>query len=144
MKKIVLFLIFSLSLSCNSLQDKYFGILKGEWQIVKFYHKNKDLMLEEFSIIGFESRNDLWLIRRVNGESHFTSSYFKIYKDSTILKMDTKNCEDSRLNGDYDLYIDTIQDNEEDYILRMRLDSEDTYIQAIRSKLKYYYPPKPN
>ena len=131
--------MFSLVLSCNSLQDKYFDTLKGEWQIVKFYHKDEDLMLEEFSIIGFESSNNLWLIKTLNKESHFTYSNFKIYKDSITLKMDIKNCEDIRLNGDYNLHIDTIQETGEEYILQMTLRNKNTYIQAIRPRLKYTF-----
>ena len=138
MKKVIVIFIVLLFLSCNSVGNKYFSTLKGEWEIVKFYHKDKDLMLEEFYKIGFDTKSNLWLIKNTTGKSHFISSNFKIYKDSSTLKMELKNCKDIRLNGNYDLYIDTIQKNEEDYVLRLILDRKNTYFQAIRSKLIYH------
>ena len=56
--------------------------------------------------------------------------------------MDIINSEDNRLNGNYNVYIDTISETNESYFLQLTLDTEKTYIQAIRSKLKHYYPPQ--
>ncbi|KIA97332.1 hypothetical protein OA93_15525 [Flavobacterium sp. KMS] len=113
-------------------------MVKGEWFIEQFYYKNEDLTLKRYSRIGFENRNNLWIIKREDGEGEFVSSDYEIFKHSDSLRLSVKNCEEKRFDGTYNMYIDTIQDTGESYIIQLILDKEDTYIQAVRSKLKYY------
>jgi hypothetical protein len=65
----------------------------------------------------------------------FISSNYKVFKDVDTLKMSIKNCDDKRFDGIYNLYLDTIQDTGEEYMIQLSLDSENAYIQAIRPEL---------
>ncbi len=100
-------------------------------------HKDDDLTMDHH-IMNFDDKN-LWFVKRKAGEEdHFVNARFNIHTESKTLQINIKDSEDKRFNGNYNLYIDTIQNNEEDYIIRLTLDSEKTFIEAIRSKLKYY------
>jgi hypothetical protein len=128
--------------SCSSVHDETFKIVEGNWQITKFLLVSKDTIKDEsFELAGFERNNNLWFTR-LNHTNEFTSSKCKFYKKLDTLKMDIINSEDNRLNGNYNVYIDTISETNESYFLQLTLDTEKTYIQAIRSKLKHYYPPQ--
>ena len=103
-----------------------------------FYHFEEDLKDKEYYILGFERGNHSWIIKRENRNSEFISSKCKLYMHLDTLKMDIKNCEDSRFNANYNVYIDTIEKNEKYYMIQLTLDSEDTYLQSFRQKLRYY------
>ena len=127
---------------CSSVHDETFKIVEGNWQITKFFLTSQDTIKDEsFELAGFERNNNLWFTR-LNHTNEFTSSKCKFYKKSDTLKMDIINSQDNRLDGSYNVYIDTISETNESYFLQLTLDTEKTYIQAIRSNLKHYYPPQ--
>jgi hypothetical protein len=148
MKKIVLnknmkksiVLILLLLVSCSSMNDKYFEMLKGEWQITKFYHKEKNIGSDGDYLIGFEKHNQSWFMNVEDRTDKFISFNYEVFKDLDTLRMGIKNCEDKRFDGVYNLSIDTIQDTREQYMIQLTLDSKNSYIQAIRPKLKYANP----
>ena len=127
-------------ISCDSSEDKYFKILEGEWQTIKFYHKEKNLS-NNIYIINFYDRNHFWIRNTESENDDFVSSNYKIYKVTNSLKMDIK-CSDNNLTGNYNISIDTIGQDTESYHIQLTLDTENNYIQAIRHKLKYAFPPK--
>lgn len=135
MNKILLFLFIIIIISCNSSKEKYFDAIKGEWQIVKFDRKEDNHKWKKYLIIGFDKSSSFWLS---DLDGNFLTYQYELSKQSDSLSMNIINKSESKLNGNYDLHIDTIQNNPEDYIIQITLDSENTYIQAIRSKLKYY------
>jgi hypothetical protein len=136
MKTILVFFLLIIITSCQSNQDRYSVILNEEWQIMKFFHKDEDIALKGFIIIGFERHNKLWFIKRENGVSKFIYADYNFFMKSDTLKIDIKNCSDIRFNSNYNVYIDTVRNFEKQYIIQLTLDSEDSYIQAIRSSLK--------
>lgn len=136
MKTISMFFLLIIIMSCRSNQDRYSEILNEEWQIIKFFHKDEDIALKGFKIIGFERHDKLWLIKRKNGVSKFIYADYNLFIKSDTLKIEIKNCNDIRFNVDYNVYIDTVRNFEKHYILQLTLDSEDSYIQAIRPILK--------
>lgn len=95
---------------------------------------------EDYSLLGFEKHNHFWFTK-LDHSNDFTSADYKIFKQLDTLKIDITNCEDRRFDGNYNLYIDTIQNTKEKYIIRITLDSENILIQAIKPKLKYLFPP---
>ncbi len=134
-------LITIFTISCTRERKRYFKNIEGEWQIEKIYHKDKDLTLERFYKLGFQDVKNAWMIKRLNSKSEFIKFDYKFYKDVDTLKVNITNAEDIRLNANYNVYIDTIGETEEVYLIKLTLDNEKTYIEAIRQKLKYYYPP---
>lgn len=135
-----LILIVLIIVSCSSINDKYFEMVKGEWQITKFYHKEEDVGSTETYILGFQQYNQAWFMNPGDHSGNFISFNYKVYKDVDTLRMSIKNCEDKRFDGIYNFYLDTIQDTGESYIIRLSLDKEDSYIEAIRPRLKYNTP----
>lgn len=136
----ILFIVFILLIFYAYVDEHkdYFKNVEGDWQIEVLFHKKEDLKEKGYFIIGFERGNHSWIIVRENRESKFITSKCKFYNIQDTLKMAIFNCKDSRLNGDYNVYIDTIQKTEAQYLIRFSLDSEDTYIQAVRPKIRYY------
>lgn len=139
MKKSTLFL-FTLFFvfSCTGVNDKNLNYFKGNWKIIQLYHKNSDLTLERYYEIRLSANNQLWMIKKdENREPKFINAKYKFTTYLDTLKLDVVRCEDDRLNANYNMYIDTISDDGKQYIIQLTLDSENTYIQAIRAKLKY-------
>lgn len=141
MNRFKLLLILLIASSCTSVNEKYFKKVEGEWQITQFYHGEENLMSPGYYIMGFQESDHLWMLKREGRESKFVSSKYKFSKKLDTLQIDIKNSEDVRLNGNYTVYIDTISQTRESYIIQLTLDSENTYLEAIRSKLKYDFPP---
>jgi hypothetical protein len=137
MRKIIIFTIALLFIvSCSSLNDKYFKILEGEWQVTKFYYENKDLSLNKNYLIGFENNQQLW-ITKIDGRSdNFISANYKISQKSDSLMINI-NSQDVKLKGNYQMQIDTIQDTGEQFIIHLFLRNKNVHIEAIRPKLKY-------
>ncbi|MCV9932942.1 hypothetical protein OIU80_11685 [Flavobacterium sp. LS1R47] len=141
MKKILVFILFYAIVSCSTNQKNiYFDMIKGEWSIEKFCYKNEDLTLKRYDVIGFENHNHLRITKRDNSEIRSVSSDYKVFKDINTLRINIRNCEEKRFDGIYNMHIDTIQDTGESYIIQLSLDNEDTYIEAMRSMLKYNTP----
>jgi uncharacterized membrane protein len=140
MNKNLLFILVITMTSCGSSDGKYFKMLKGEWQTVKFYHKEKNLSNTTY-IINFYDQNNFWIRNTESQNDNFVSSKYNIFKESNLLKMDVK-CSDNTLSGNYNIKIDTIGQDEESYHIQLTLDTENNYIQAIRHKLKHAFPPK--
>ncbi|MFB9097201.1 MULTISPECIES: hypothetical protein [Flavobacterium] len=141
-KKVLFFTFLSFMVSCSTVHNKYFKMVEGEWQITTFYHGNKDLWTEGYYSIGFQDTKKSWMIKAENGEKNqFVLYDYKFYMNVDTLKIDVFNSKDPRLNANYNIYIDTIQETEESYTLQLTLDTEKTYIQAIKTKFKYHYPP---
>ncbi|NHM03642.1 hypothetical protein [Flavobacterium celericrescens] len=139
MDKIFLFIFIIILTSCDSSEEKYFKMLKGEWQTVKFYHKEKNLS-NTIYIINFYDQNNFWIRNTESQNDDFVSLKYKIFKESNLLKMDVK-CSDNTLSGNYIVSIDTVGQDEESYHVKLTLDTENNYIQAIRHKLKHTFPP---
>ncbi|MFH6996040.1 hypothetical protein [Flavobacterium sp. FlaQc-48] len=135
-----LILIVLIVVSCSSINDKYFEMVKGEWQITKLYYKEEDISSTGHYLMGFEKHNHSWIMKGEDRSNNFISSDYKIFKDLDTLKMSIKNCEDKRFDGIYNFYLDTIRDDGESYLIQLALDKEDSYIQAIRPRLKYNTP----
>lgn len=131
----VLFLFFVVFFCCTSNNETYFQILKGEWQVEEFYHKKEKLTSESYYLMGFEKNNHFW-ISEIDGSNEFISSDYKIYKNKESLKITLINCNEKRLEGVYDLYIDTLSNTKDQYMIQLTLDRENTYIRAIRSRNK--------
>lgn len=141
MKKTLILLPIIYLISCNTLHDKYYKRLEGEWQITKFYYKELNIMQsEDYSLLGFEKYNHIWFTR-IDQTNDFTSADYEISDKLDTLKIDIKNCEDKRFNENFNLYIDTIQNTEEEYIIQITLDSRNVLIQAIKPKLKHLFAP---
>lgn len=138
MKKILLVIVLFVTVSCSTNRKKYFDMVKGGWFIEQFYYKNEDLTLKRYYEVGFQDFNHSWIITNENREGRFVSFDYEIFKHLDSLRLNIKNCEEKRFDGTYNMYIDTIQDTGESYIIQLILDKEDTYIEAVRSKLKYY------
>lgn len=138
----LLILIFFLS-SCTSEEKKFHRTVQDEWQITQLVYLDKDLTQEGYFLLGFERPGNLWIVKRdENRENKFVSSRYSLLKNRDTLKLDITKTADKRLIGNYDVYIDTIGETTESYIIRLTFDSENTYMEAVRSKLKYYYPPE--
>ena len=95
---------------------------------------------EEHFLMGFDKNNHLWITIIEDRSNEFVSSRCKFKKKLKNLEMDIFDSEDKRFNGNYDVHIDTLENNKEEYILQLTLDTEDTYIQAIRPILKNKFP----
>lgn len=139
MRRIYFGLIFFV-LSCSSEHNKYFKIVEGQWQITTFYHNGNKMNSEEHFLMGFDKNNHLWITIIEDRSNEFVSSRCKFKKNLKNLEMDIFDSEDKRFNGNYDVHIDTLENNKEEYILQLTLDTEDTYIQAIRPILKNKFP----
>ena len=86
--------------------------------------------------MGFDRNNEVW-ITRISSADDFITSKYKFLNTSGALKMDIVKSEDNKLEGNYDVSIDTIEDMGEQYIIRLKLDGKNTYIEAIRPRIKY-------
>jgi hypothetical protein len=132
-----LILIFAISISCTNLDNHYYEALSGEWQIEKLLHEDKDYSLKDTYIMTFSSPNKLWL-RNINHKNEISlNSKYKISKNNANYEIDISDCSDNNINGNYNIFMDTIRDDGESYQILLTLDSEKTYIQAIRYKLKF-------
>ncbi|WP_430400114.1 hypothetical protein [Flavobacterium sp.] len=136
MKSFNYIFLFFLLISCNSIHEENFEILKGEWQVTEFYHKDENLSLKGRYLIGFENNNHSWITKIEDRTNDFVSLDYRIYKEIDSLRMIIQNSEDSRFDGVYDLYVDTIQKFDYQQIIEITLDSENTYFKAIRLKNK--------
>ncbi len=143
MKIITLYIsIILLNLGCEK-KNNQFEIIKGDWQITSFYYKNEDLsLINYYDLIGFEDKNRFWINVRENRESKFIDADYYIYKDSSINKLKIVNCKDFRFNHDFDVHIDTIDYSKESFLLKLTLDADNAYIEAVKMKLKYDFPPE--
>ena len=139
MRRIYFVLIFFI-LSCSSEHKKYFKIVEGQWQITTFYQNGNKMNSEEHFLMGFDKNNHLWITIIEDRSNEFVSSRCKFKKKLKNLEMDIFDSEDKIFNGNYDVHIDTLENNKEEYILQLTLDTEDTYIQAIRPILKNKFP----
>ena len=137
MKKILTLIVIIITISCDSLQEKYFKMYEGQWQTVKFYHKEKNLSNKTY-IINFYDRNHFYIRDIESHNDNFVYSKYKLIEESKILKMEVE-CGDRNLSGDYTISIDTIGQDAESYHIQLTLGSKNNYIQAIRHKLKYYF-----
>ena len=134
-----LLIVFIVVISCSNHENKYSNALIGEWQVEKLLHGNKDYSLDETYILSFSLPSELWIHSLNHNKKISVSSKFEVSNKSDSYFMDiTSN--DKNINGNYNIYIDTIQENQESYFIRLRLDSEKTYIHAIRQKLKRDWP----
>ena len=135
--------IFGLS-SCNTtLQKQYYQDVKGTWAINEFQHRDleKDSLIdltwpERYFSLGFEKSNNLFFIKKENRNSKFIGATYKIFKENDTLKIQIENSDDLRLEGTYDLYLDTIEEAEMQYRVQLSLDSEKTYLSAQKWKNK--------
>ena len=123
--------------SCRTPEDSYSRTLHGDWQIVKFLQGTKDYSLKDNYIMSFSPPAKLW-IHNVNHETEvsFNVNYeFSLNEDKPVI--DITDSPNNFIDGNYNVYMDTLQDDGESYLIRLTLDSENTYFQAIRNKLKY-------
>jgi hypothetical protein len=142
MKNALLYIFILNLISCNSLQDKYNDRFNGEWQITKFQYKELNIIQSEnYVLLGFEKHHHFW-ITKLDNTNDFTSADYRIFNKLDTLRIDIKNCEDRRFEGNYNLYVDTIKNTKEEYIIQITLDSENNLIQAIKPKLKHLFAPE--
>ncbi|WP_264559119.1 hypothetical protein [Flavobacterium sp. N2270] len=134
-KYLYIFSIFFLT-SCSVKNKKHFEYLKGEWQVIEFYHKKENIGDDGQYLIGFEKDDHLWLTKLEDANNNFISSDYEIVRKRDSLMIEIRNCEDARFDGYYDFYIDTIQEFKTQHIIQLTFDSENTYIKAQRLKNK--------
>ncbi|SHI73490.1 hypothetical protein SAMN04488096_10436 [Mesonia phycicola] len=131
-----------LILSCSSsFHNQYYQKIKGAWTINHFEHidkiQNKELDLrreEGFYIVGLEKHNHIWFTKRENRQDKSIDATYDIFKQNDTLKLRITKSDDERLEGVYDLYIDTIAELDRQYKVQIALDSENTYLSALRVK----------
>lgn len=139
---IVFILIFIIA--CQpSFHDQYYKKIQGAWSINDFEHKNdiegttNDLTWpERYYIIGFEKQNHLFFIKVENRKDKFVRATYEIFKENDTLKLRIAKSDDVRLEGVYDLYIDTLGQTDMHYRVQLSLDHEKTYLSALRMKSK--------
>ncbi len=136
------FILLALSLSCTSRENKYLNALSGEWQIERLLHGNKDYSSNDTYIMSFDAPNKLWIHNFSHDKKVSLTSDYEISDNAGVYVMDITKCNDENINGNYNIHIDTIQDDGENYLIHLTLDSEKTHIQAKRYKLKHYWPPE--
>lgn len=139
---IVVILIFVLS--CQpTFHDQYYKKIQGSWRIDDFQHidgpeeniidlRNQD----RYYLMGFENHNHLFFIKRDNREDVSVRATYEIFKENDTLKIRIKKSDDKRIEGIYDFYIDTIGERDAAYLLQVSLDSEKTYLSALKWKYK--------
>lgn len=109
-------IIFIIAFSCKpSFHDQYYKKIKGAWTIDDFEYIeiSEDEIIdlrsqEEFFTIGFENDNHLWFTKRENRKTIFIRATYEILKENDTLKLRIEKSDDIRLEGVYDLYIDTL------------------------------------
>lgn len=139
---IVIIIIFVFS--CKpSFHDQYYEKIQGSWRISDFEHidytENKIIDLtwpERYYTIGFENHNHLFFVKRENRNPKFVRATYEIFKENDTLKIRIVKSDDVRLEGVYDLYIDTLSQTNLHYRVQLSLDSENTYLSALRMKSK--------
>ena len=138
-----LLLFFLISSCSSSFHKQYYQELKGSWTINQFEHiqEETDTLLdlrrsEDYFQIGFENQNNLFFIKRENRENKFIGAKYFIFKENDTLKIRIEESEDVRIEGVYDLYMDTIRENEMQFLVQISLDEENTYISAQKWKNK--------
>ncbi|MDR6302310.1 hypothetical protein [Mesonia maritima] len=144
MKKInfILLTVLCLILSCSSsFHNQYSQKIKGAWTINHFeridqtQNKEFDLRREEgFYIVGLENHNHIWFTKRENRKGKSIDATYDIFKQNDTLKLSITKSDDERLEGVYNLYIDTIAKMDRQYKVQIALDSENTYLSALRVK----------
>lgn len=137
---IILFLVFSCS---TSVHNQYYKKIEGTWAINDFEHIDKlegkiiDLTWpERFFSIGFGNHNHLWFTKVENRRDISVRATYEVFKENDTLKIRITKCDDVRLEGVYDFYIDTLGQTDLHYRVQLSLDSEKTYLSALRMKSK--------
>ncbi len=138
--------IFSISIlmcSCNSFHNSYYKNISGAWTISDLEHINEfekkeyDLRWQEgYYLIGFENHNHLWFTKRENRNDKSVRATYEIFKKNDTLKIQIEKSDDQRLEGIYDLYIDTLEETNMYYKIQLSLDKEETYLSALRLRSK--------
>lgn len=132
-----LFLLSLFFISCSPNPNKDFQIFYGSWYINEMHYKNENLTLKEGDVInrsfplGFEKNNILWIDDLDSTKTIFAD--FKFYKVKNQIFLDIKNSKDKRINGNYNVYVDTLQTTPQNYVLKMTVDSEETFFIAHRN-----------
>ena len=137
---IILFIV----LSCKpSFHNQYYKKIQGAWTISNLEHiddfEDKIIDLrrqEEYYTMGFEKNNHLWFTKRKNRETLFIRATYEIFKQNDTIKLRIEKSDDVRLEAVYDLYIDTLGQTDMHYRVQLSLDSESTYLSALRMKSK--------
>ena len=129
--------------SCSSsFHNQNYEKLQGSWLIYEFEYidENQDSIIdltgdERYGSILFEKHNYIYFSKRENRKVKNVGATYLIFKEKDTLKIKIEKSEDERIEGIYDLYIDTIQENElQQYLIQISLDKENTYISAFRWK----------
>ncbi|PIV48652.1 MAG: hypothetical protein COS19_12690 [Flavobacteriaceae bacterium CG02_land_8_20_14_3_00_34_13] len=139
---IVVILIFAIS--CQpSFHDQYYKKIQSSWRISDFQHKDysedKIIDLREqagFFLMGLENNNHIYFLKRENREDVSVRATYEIFKENDSIKMRIEKSDDKRIEGIYDFYIDTIGERDAAYLLQVSLDSEKTYLSALKWKDK--------
>jgi len=138
-----LILLLLLTASCSK-PGKYLATLEGEWRMGEFYHKGKDLGATAHYNIKFEKDKVLFLrVEREMKNNKFRSATYTLYETSDTLRMTIQGHKEKWLDGTYDVHIDTIQETPLCYFEEIILDTEETYIRAIRGRNKGNSPRDP-
>ncbi|MFN3639891.1 MAG: hypothetical protein ACK4UK_03145 [Flavobacterium sp.] len=130
----LIFLLF-LFYSCkqDSENNEFYLNYGGAWTIDELYFITNDLTQEGYNKFGFESRNNMWFIKREdNKKGQFINCKYIFYKKQDSLMVHVYDCEDERLSANFNLYIDTISEYKEQYLIELSFDSEKTFMSAFR------------
>ena len=138
---IVIFYIIS---SCStSFHKQYYQKIAGAWTINDFEHINhiEDTIIDlrrqyGYYIMGLENHNHMYFVKRESREDISVRATYEIFKQNDTLKLRIEKSDDVRIEGVYDLYIDTLGQTDMHYRVQLSLDSEKTYLSALRMKSK--------
>lgn len=137
-------LVLIFVLSCQpSFHDQYYKKIQGSWRISDFQHINGseeniiDLRIQDgYYLMVLEKHNHLFFVKRDNRRDISVSASYEIFKENDILKIRIEKSDDKKIEGVYDFYIDTLSQTNMHYKLLISLNSENTYLSALRMKSK--------
>lgn len=120
-----------------NLKYRELNLIYETWMVNEMWHRGEELTRPEEAIVnysfpmGFNKNHTMWI--RYNGLGKDAWATFELSKKGEEMIIDIKDSSDDILNGNYTIYIDTLQNSPKYCMLQLTLDSEDTYIVALRN-----------
>ncbi len=134
LKKVYVSIFFIVLFSCTTKHINSLN-LYGDWQVINLYQKNKNHSNLNTYVLNISNGGNSCLFNMT--KRHLEKpDYFKYTIDfnSNINKFKIEESSYEWLNLTYDMYIDTIQDLKNQKLLKLTLDHEDVYIEAVSIK----------